>query len=165
MAQNVISTAILIIAAIVAVVALINSVLPAVYQLSGSASSAAATSGDRMDTEIKIIHACANRSAGHALDVYVKNTGTSAVPAGKLKYADVYFGSDGAGVSRASAGPASPAPRWSYSILDGDGDASWDPGETLGIWLQTDDYDFTDGRQLVRVVLANGVGDGLEYTA
>ena len=35
MAQNVISTAIIIIAAVIAVVALINGVFPAIYQMSG----------------------------------------------------------------------------------------------------------------------------------
>ena len=48
MAQNVISTAILIIAAVIAVVALINGVFPSIYQMSGAMTSVSEASSERM---------------------------------------------------------------------------------------------------------------------
>jgi flagellar protein FlaG len=163
MAQNVISTAILIIAAVIAVVALINGVFPAVYRMSGSVSSVTDASNDRMNTEIRIIYVCANRSEDHSINVFVKNTGTKKVPGGKIPYIDVYYGSAGAGMTKAASGGPS-YPYRDASIAEGNGDADWDPGETLDIWVHTGGYDFLSGRQQATVVLANGVSDELEYT-
>ncbi len=163
MAQNVISTAILIIAAVIAVVALINSVFPAIYRMSGSVTSVTDASNDRMNTEIKIIYVCADAGEDHAIDVFVKNTGSKKVPEEKIPYADVYYGSATTGMIRAaSSGPA--YPYRDASIVEGNGDAQWDPGETLEIRVHTNTYDFMGGRQQVAVVLANGVSDRLEFT-
>jgi len=163
MAQNVISTAILIIAAVIAVVALINGVFPAVYRLSGSVTSVTDASNDRMNTEVKIIYVCAGSGEDHSIDIFVKNTGTKTVPEGKVSYIDVYYGSASSGMTKAtSSGPS--YPYWDSGITEGNGDAGWDPGETLAIRVHTGTYDFLGGRQQVKVVLANGVSDELEYT-
>lgn len=163
MAQNVISTAILIVAGVIAVIALINGVFPAIYQMSGSVSSVTDTSSDRMNTEIKIISVSANQSQYYSINIYVKNVGACKITGAKIPYLDVYYGSAGAGMTKAASGGTS-YPRWEYGIAGGNGDANLDPGETLNIWLRTSAYDFRSGRQKVRVVLANGVSDTMEYT-
>ena len=156
MAQNVISTAILIIAAVVAVVALINGVFPSVYQMSGSITSVSTASNDRMKTEIKIIYESANQT-DHSINVYVKNTGDQKITAARIGQTDVYFGA-GDAIERSSS------EAWDWSIENGNGDATWDPGETLDIWLRTASHDFTVPGQRVKIVLYNGVGDEATFT-
>jgi flagellar protein FlaG len=161
MAQNVISTAILIIAAVVAVVALINGVFPSIYQMSGSMTSVSDASNDRMKTEIMIICESANQT-GHSLNIYVKNTGDQKITARHIDETDVYFGTGNA-MERCTLQGAS-GNRWTYSIEEGNHDAVWDPGETMNIWITTDSYDFSVPGQRVKVALYNNVGDEATFT-
>jgi archaeal flagellar protein FlaG len=108
MAQNVISTAILIIAAVIATVALINGVFPAIYQMSGSMQTVSDASNDRMRTEIKIICESANQT-DYSMNVYLKNSGDQKVIAAHIGQSDVYFGTGDAMEGRAAA-TARPAP-------------------------------------------------------
>jgi archaeal flagellar protein FlaG len=161
MAQNVISTAILVIAAVIAVVALINGIFPAVNQVSGSVTSLSDASSNRMKTEIRIICESAN-ATDHTMDVYVKNTGSLKMDPARIAMTDVYFG-DTASMERCNH-PGSANPTWGYAIVDGNGDGVWDPGETMDIWIITDNHEFNDGRQRVKVVLYNGVSAGDTFT-
>jgi flagellar protein FlaG len=161
MAQNVISTAILIIAAVVAVVALINGVFPSIYQMSGSMTSVSDASNDRMKTEIKIICESANQT-DHTLNVYVKNTGDQKITGSRVAMSDVYYGT-GDAMERCGHDVASGA-MWTYFIVEGNGDSTWDPGETLNVWIITAGHDFTTPGQRVKVVLYNGVGDEATFT-
>ena len=161
MAQNTISTAILIIAGIVAAAALINAMFPAVYGISGSVSSVSEASGDRMKTDFTIISEGLDPSVSSTLHVYVKNTGKLTITGANLAKTDVYFGS-GSNLYKCKTGTALPS--WQYAIQDGDGDQHWDPGETLDIAISTDNYDFRSDRQIVRLVVYNGVAAGQEFT-
>jgi flagellar protein FlaG len=161
MAQNVISTAILIIAAVIAVVALINGVFPSVYQMSGSMTTVSDASNDRMKTEIKIICESANLT-DHSLNVYLKNTGDKKITGANLAKSDVYYGIGDAMVRCSSDGSSGAI--WTYSFAEGNEDATWDPGETLNLWLQTASHDFNAPGQRVKIVLYNGVGDEATFT-
>jgi archaeal flagellar protein FlaG len=161
MAQNVISTAILIIAAVVAVVALINGVFPSIYQMSGSITSVSDASNDRMKTEIKIICESSNQT-DHSLNVYVKNTGDQKITVANIVKSDIYYGI-GDAMERCSRDGA-PGAAWAHSIEGGNGDATWDPGETLDLWLQTASHDFNLPGQRIKIILYNGVGDEATFT-
>jgi flagellar protein FlaG len=161
MAQNVISTAILIIAAVIAVVALINGVFPSIYQVSGSMTTVSDASNDRMKTEIKIIWESANPT-DHSLNVYLKNTGDQKIAAANIAKSDVYFGTADA-MERCSRDGSSGA-AWTSSFEGGNGDTTWDPGETLNVWIQTASHDFNSPGQRVKIVLYNGVGDEATFT-
>ncbi len=161
MAQNVISTAIIIIAAVIAVVALINGLFPSVYQMSGSMTSVSDASNDRMKTEIKIICESGNQT-DHSLNVYVKNTGDRRLADAYIGKTDVYFGTEAA-VERCNH-PGGASPTWQYGIMDGNGDAYWDPGETLNIWVLTADHDFRTPGQRIKIMLYNGVGAEETFT-
>jgi flagellar protein FlaG len=162
MAQNVISTAILIIAAVIAVVVLINAMFPAVYDMSGSVTSISASSNDRMKTDARIICESIDPVDQEALHVYVKNTGRLGIAAQDLSLTDVYFGN---GTYMSKARPTGHArPAWEHSILGGNGDSSWDPGETLDVLVQADDYDFSADTQKVKIVLHNGISCEDEFT-
>lgn len=161
MAQNVISTAILIIATVIAVVALINGIFPAVNKASGSVTSISDASSDRMKAEIRIICESAN-ATNYTMNVYVKNAGSLEIDPARIAMTDIYFG-DGASMERCSR-PGSTEPTWEYAIMDGDGDGDWDPGETMNIWIKTVDHDFKHGRQRVKIVLYNGVSAADAFT-
>lgn len=161
MAQNVITTAILIIAAVIAVVALINGVFPAINKVSGSVTSISDASSDRMKTEIRIICESAN-ATDYTMNVYVKNAGSQKIDPVRIRMTDVYFGN--ATTMERCNHPGSAYPTWEYSIMDGNQDGFWNQGETLNIWIKTDDHNFKDGRQRVTLMLYNGVSTGDTFT-
>lgn len=161
MAQNTISTAILIIAGVVATAALLNAMFPAIYGMSGTVSSVTQASGDRMKTSFKIISEGLDPQDSNTLHVYVKNTGRLKISGPNLAKTDVYFGS-GSSIYRCTAGPSLPS--WAYTIQDGNGDQNWDTGETLDVAITAESYDFRADRQQVRLVAYNGVSIGDEFT-
>ncbi len=161
MAQNTITTAILIIAGVVAAAALINAMFPAVYSMSGSVSSVSDASNDRMKTDFRIISEGLDPLTSDALHVYVKNTGRLTLSSANLAKTDVYFG-NGSGLYKCKTGASLPS--WEYAIQDGNGDSNWNPGETLDITITTENYDFRSDRQIVRVAAYNGVTTDQEFT-
>ena len=66
-----ITTRILMIASIVASIALINAVLPAIGDSSGALSAANASAADRIRTDIEIVHVAADTSRGSEDQVLV----------------------------------------------------------------------------------------------
>jgi flagellar protein FlaG len=152
MAQETISTAILIIAGIIATVALVNAVYPSLFTATGSVGSVSDTASDRVKTDIRIsMSSLQNESS---LYVWVKNTGSTEIPAGRLDYTDVYFGDAGSMARAETAGAASF--RWSYVLDDTDGDGNWGPGETLQVLVsETGSSHLTPGTHIVKLVLYN----------
>ncbi|OPY27778.1 MAG: hypothetical protein A4E28_01845 [Methanocella sp. PtaU1.Bin125] len=129
MAQEVISSAILIIAAIIATVALVNAVYPSLFTTTDSVQSVSDTASDRLKTDVNVDMASMQNAT--TLFLWAKNVGSIKVPAGKLPYTDLYFGEPGsmAMVERSETA----AFRWAYVLDDMDGNGDWDPGEILQI--------------------------------
>lgn len=152
MAQETISSAILIIAAIIATVVLVNAIYPSLLTTTGSVGSVSAEANSRVSTSVKITETSHPNST--ALFVWVKNIGTAKVPAGELGDTDVYFG-DGDNMARVS--PAGQGTfGWSYVLEDTDGDGSWGPGETLEILISDPGAaHLTAGVHYVKLVLYN----------
>ena len=152
MAQGVISTAILIIAAIVATVALVNAVYPSLFATTDSVGSVAGTASDRMKTDVQITMPHLQNAS--ALSLWVKNVGSTKIAASRLAYTDLYFGAPG-NMSLVTAGGDGPF-HWGYLLDDVDGDGSWGPGETLQI-LITDagGLNLAPGPHEVKLVLYN----------
>lgn len=152
MSQDVITSAILIMAAVISVVILVNAALPALYGTTSSITGASGTANDRLSSDIKII--MANADNANTLKVWAKNVGTARVAGSRVNYTDVYYG-DKDSLARASVSPSADF-RWSYTIDDLNSDGNWDPGETLELTL----YDasgtmFTSGDHQIRLVLYN----------
>jgi len=129
MAQEVISSAILIIAAIIATVALVNAVYPSLFTATDSVHSVSDTASDRVKTDVKIDMASKQNST--TLFLWAKNVGSVEVPAGKLPYTDLYFGDTGS-MAMIETSPAASF-RWAYVLDDMDSNGDWDPGETIQI--------------------------------
>ncbi|MCH8348701.1 MAG: hypothetical protein J4N89_10775 [Chloroflexi bacterium] len=73
--QGVISTALLLIASVIAATGLINAVLPAANKSSGALLAANSVAADRIKTDIEIVHASGNDTS-NKITLWVKNIGT-----------------------------------------------------------------------------------------
>lgn len=127
MAKEVITTAILLIASVIAVVAFVNAVIPSVYELSNSYNSIAGTMEDQFKTDMDIIFVYPGENN---VSVWIKNVGTSSIPLSKLNYSDVFVLSS---TNYWNPGfESNSTPSWNYTFVNGDlnGDA-WNHGETL----------------------------------
>jgi hypothetical protein len=142
------------VAAVVAIMAVINSVMPA---LSRSNSSMVLTSdviNDRISSQVEIIHATGVDAATRA-DTWVKNVGATRV--GPIDYTDVFFGPEDDFDRIPYGGPSCTAPCWDY-VLEG-GATEWGPTATLHIIIYLD-YSLTTGTTyFVKVVTPNGISD------
>jgi len=161
MSQSTISTAILIIAGVIATAALINALFPSIYGMAGSVTSVSQSSSDRMKTDIKIISEGLDPSVPDTMHMYVKNTGRLKITGANLVKSDVYIAN--ASTTR-KCEYSTGDPSWQYAIRDGNGDGTWDPGETLDIIITAGGYDFHADGQSVTIALYNGVATQEKYS-
>ena len=73
--DKVITSALLLIASVIAAMALINAVLPAANKSSGALLAANSVAADRIKTDIEIVHASGNDTS-NKITLWVKNIGT-----------------------------------------------------------------------------------------
>jgi flagellar protein FlaG len=158
MADEAISTAILTVATIIAALVLVNAMYPALYSASGSILSMNDRSSDRLRTEMTVLTEwCpAGRPDDIGLQVWVKNTGSRAISAADMAEADAFlYTGNGSGTRLPRSAPPD---SWSYTILSGNGDATWDPAETIMITVHYDTPGgLSPGTLRFRLVLPNGV--------
>ena len=132
MAQETLSSAILIIAAIIATVALVNAVYPSLFASTSSIGSASTATSDRVKTDVRVVETSSPNAT--ALAVWAKNVGSTEISASELAYSDVFFGGDRNSMARVSTDLGDPC-HWSYIMSDTDGDGQWSPGETLEVLI------------------------------
>jgi flagellar protein FlaG len=146
------------IAAVVAIVAVVNAVLPSVSRTSGALISASGVVEDRIASQIEIVHAT-GEDADPDADVWVKNTGSSTIAA--IDRVDVFFGPDG-NFQRIPQGTAGcTAPCWEYEVENA---TAWEPTATLHITVHAD-ADLSSGTTYyVKVITPNGIGDSKFFT-
>lgn len=156
MAEETISTAILTVATIIAAVVLLNAIYPALYSASGSILSMNSVTVDRMQTDMNVLTEYPSTEGGgnFVLVAWVKNTGNTVIKQSDLGLADAYlYTGNGVAVRISQAGGAK---HWEYSLLGGNGDANWDPGETLQATVHYGSS-LPSGTMKFRLALANGV--------
>ncbi len=145
-----ITTALLIVAGVVCMIFVFNSVYPMINRSSAAMTSMADTVDDRMKSRISIVHAA---NSGDRLTVYiwVKNVGSTRIVA--IDQSDVFFG-ETTNYARIPYGGDS-YPRWSYSI---ENNTFWINGATVKITIT---YDVTPvaGTYYIKVVIPNGISD------
>lgn len=129
MAKEVIVTAILLIASVIAVVAFVNAVIPSVYDLSYSYSSLADNMGDQFKTDIDIVFIYSNTTE-NSVSVWIKNVGSTDIPLSKLRYSDVFILSSSDYWNPGFDSITSP-PWWNYAVVNGNGGDTWNRGETI----------------------------------
>ncbi len=146
------------IAAIVAIVAVVNAVLPSVSRTSGALISASNVVEDRIASQIEIVHATGANGDPDA-DIWVKNTGASTVVG--LNHVDVFFGPDGDFARIPQGDPGCAAPCWEYSIENAQ---TWEPTATLHVLVRTNSNLLSGTTYYVKVVTPNGIADSKFFT-
>jgi flagellar protein FlaG len=132
MAKEVITTAILLMASVIAVVAFVNAVIPSVYDLSSSYGSIARNMGDQLKTDIDIIFIYPE---GNTVSVWIKNVGSSDIPLSQLNYSDFFVLSPSSYWNPGFESGSNPS--WDYTLMNRGGD-TWNRGETIKAELTFD---------------------------
>ncbi|MFH1169786.1 MAG: hypothetical protein V1691_03725 [Chloroflexota bacterium] len=148
-----ITTALLIIAGVVSMIFVFNSVFPMVNRSSQAMVSMSDKIDDRMKSRINIVHA-AGTSNRQTIYLWVKNIGSSRIVS--VRDSDVFFGQedDFARIPYVDdAGGSSPS--WDYTLENG---TEWLSSVTLKITI-TFDADPGAGTYYAKVIIPNGISD------
>ena len=129
--EKAISSALLIIASVVASMALINAVLPAANKSSGALLMANSEAADRIRTDIEIVHASGNATT-NKITVWVKNIGTKNIVPVTSSDIIVTTPSD---VIRLPYDAGCSNECWNFSIEEGGSD--WTKAATVKFTLST----------------------------
>jgi flagellar protein FlaG len=169
--DKVLSTILLVVAAVVCVVLVINAVYPAITSSSGALSSISASMNERIKTQVKIIHATGElNSSGSWVDtnsdgdfdvlVWIKNIGTESVD--DIGRCDVFLsGSNTIWTWIPYVDYAAGSyPRWSYVIENG---TEWATATTLMIKIHYSSP-LTSGQYNIKVMAPNGVSDEYDFS-
>lgn len=148
-----ITTALLIIAGVVSMIFVFNSVYPMINRSSAAMTSMADTVDDRMKSRISIVHA-ANSGDRTTVYIWVKNVGTTRIVS--IEQSDVFFGKT-TDFNRIpyTAGAGGAYPQWTYSI---ENDAEWGNSATVKITISYSS-DPGAGTYYIKVIIPNGISD------
>ena len=128
--EKTITTALLVIASIVATVALINAILPAAGKGTGALLTANSSAADRIKTDIDIVFASGN-STGDEITFWAKNVGSNTIDA--IRDSDIFLTTPTDVLRVPYTADSGSDPRWDYSL---EGSATdWDQTATLKVIL------------------------------
>lgn len=162
--EKAISTALFVIAAVIASMALINAVVPALGRSSSALVVANAAAAERVKTDPRIVFA-AGDPAANTVTAWVKNVGSYTIPV--IDQSDIFLISSGSTkrIQWASAGDctgliAGGTECWEYAF-EGDA-ASWSRGKTIKVTLRLNTID--TGVNTVRMAVPNGIVAEQEFS-
>jgi hypothetical protein len=140
MANNVITTALLIIAGVTGVVILMSAVFPAIFQMTGAFDSTMSNMNERALTDIEPIFVYPE---GNHVHIWLKNTGQNEIPLNLVETSDIFI------ISKdkerlADKNAKTPFLRvlhksigeknyWTYDFGKGHNGSYWGRGDTIGI--------------------------------
>ena len=155
-----ITTGLLIIASVVAAIALINAVIPAVSNSSGALSEANASAADRIRTDIEIVHVAsdADVASEDQILVWVKNIGPNKIPL--IESSDIFLTTPTT-VKRLAHGSSSGAEYWDYVVENG---TDWTRTVTVKMTLHLADGSVTSGSYSVSVAVYNAVSAAKDFS-
>ena len=148
-----ITTALLIVAGVICMIFVFNSVYPMINRSSSAMVSMAETIDERMKSRINIVHA-ANTANRTTVYLWVKNVGTSRIVS--VDETDVFFGQED-DFSRIpyTDDAGGTYPRWTYTL---ENDTEWLTSATLKITI-TYSSDPGAGTYFAKVIIPNGISD------
>jgi len=158
MSAETFTTAMFLITAIIAAGVLVNAVFPIIYTMTGTFSSASHESEDRLRTDFKII---ATFGSGTTGSIWLKNIGSTRIPASEVIRSDVFYGAVG-DFEHLTYGAS---PGWTGELSDLNSNDYWDPGETLKVSVVVIKSVSTGNVAYFQFVLPNGVWRSMEFTA
>lgn len=162
MSSDTFTTALFLIASIIAAAVLINAVFPVIYTMTGTFSSSSHEADQRLRTDFKIIETYAGTSG---TDIWIKNLGTNRISPTEINQSSVFIGAPGDFESITKKTGDLGGNGWDYAILD-DTNAYWDPAETLHISVESSKIPIANGEVVYfQFVTGKGVARSLEFTA
>jgi hypothetical protein len=148
-----VTTALLIIAGVVCMIFVFNSVYPMVNRSSQAMVSMAEQVDERMKTRISIVHA-ANSANRTTVYLWIKNIGTQRITA--VDDCDLFLGQEGDFERIPYAGDAGESlPQWTYDL---ENDTEWQTSATLKLTV-TFPSDPGAGTYFAKFILPNGISD------
>jgi hypothetical protein len=130
--DKVISSVVITIAGMLAVMAVIRFIMPPLADATNSLASSRDTVTSDIDHVITI--GAVSMPDGTTVDIWAKNVGSA--PMRDLALMSVAFGLEANAVPFAYGGAGCPAPCWSY---DAGGADAWSPGETIAVRIELSD--------------------------
>jgi flagellar protein FlaG len=156
--EKAIATVMLTVAGIVAILAVINAMMPAISRTNASIIATADSVDSRISTDLEIIHVSGTDGAPD-VEAWVKNTGASRIA--PVERVDVFFGPDNAFVRVPYGEVGCVAPCWYYTL---ENDTVWNPTSTLHIVLDAGANLTAGTTYYIKVVAPNGVTDARFFT-
>ena len=155
-----ITSGLLIIASVIAAMALINAVIPAMSESSGALVTANSAAADRIRTDIEVVHVATDTSSGSEdqIIVWVKNIGLSKIA--PIESGDVFLTTP-SDVKRLSHGSSSGAEYWDYTIENG---TEWTRTVTVKMTLHLANASVTAGGYNVIVNVYNSVNASKDFS-
>jgi len=158
MVDQVIVTAIIIIASVIAVVTFVDAVIPSVFDLSNSCNSLANNIGDRFQTTIAIVYVYPQ---GNNVTVWLKNVGSADIPLTEINYSDFFVYTSSNSLYPVFGSYSTPS--WNYKFVNGDGGDMWKPGQTIQASINLDSLSSNTTYQ-VKCSLYNGVSSSYVFS-
>ena len=153
-----ITTALLIIAGVVCMIFVFNSVYPMVNRSSQAMVSMSEQVDERMKSRINIVHA-ANSANRTSVYLWVKNVGTQRIVS--VEESDLFFGQDDSfnRVPYTGDAPAS-YPQWDYAL---ENDTEWETSATIKVTI-TYSSDPGAGTYYSKFIIPNGISDDFYFS-
>ena len=142
-------------AAVVAAVMVVNTMLPALGRSTSAVLSSSTAASDRLKTDTEIIHV-ATDTATFKVYAWIKNTGATEIIA--IDSGDLFYKTSTT-FDRLTYNASACTDCWSYSI---EGDTIWRPGTTIKITVHL--TTLASGDYLVRFITHNAVSAEKEFT-
>jgi hypothetical protein len=153
-----ITTALLIVAGVVCMIFVFNSVYPMINRSTQAMSSMADTVDERMKSRINIVHA-ANSADRTQVYIWIKNVGDQRIVA--IEDSDLFFGLENAFDRMPYAGDAAGAhPSWDFTL---ENDTEWMTSATIKITI-TYESDPGHGTYFVKFIIPNGISDDFYFS-
>ncbi len=164
------TTILLIIASLVCTIMVINAVYPATSLSTGAITSASTQMGERMKSQVEVIHAAGELDSGGAwqdingngkfdIFIWVKNIGTTRIVS--LENCDVFIGEGGAWTRVPQEEWAEGAsPSWSYTIENGE---EWRQATTLKIDVSYA-VPLPGGEYTLKFITPNGIAEEYSFS-
>jgi flagellar protein FlaG len=156
--EKAIATIMITIASVVAIMVIVNAMMPTIQRTSSAVVGSASAVDDRLKSEIQIIHVTGQSGTSTAY-AWVKNVGVSTV--GPVERTDIFFGPDGAFARIPYGGPGCSAPCWDYVVENA---SDWEPTATIRVNLYLADSLGAGVTYYMKVVITNGVADTRYFT-
>jgi hypothetical protein len=153
-----ITTALLIVAGVVCMIFVFNSVYPMINRSSQAMTSMAEQVDERMKSRINIVHA-ANNSTRTLVYLWIKNVGTQRIL--DVEESDLFFGQeDDFDHVPYVEDAGSDYPRWSFEL---ENDSEWKTSATIKVTI-TYSSDPGAGTYFAKFIIPNGIFDEFYFS-